>query len=348
MGKTGEKLLDQVSGCLLGGAAGDALGAPVEFMSLSEIKGKFGEGGIQHYSPAYGKLGAITDDTQMTLFTLEGLLRTKVRLANKGIASYQTAVHHAYLRWLDTQGEPRNNDNLHIYTGWLLSHRELYARRAPGNSCLSALSSGKLWSVHDPANDSKGCGAVMRMAPVGLVGTNAPFEVGCELGALTHGHPTGYLSAGFFAHLISEIVHGSNLSDAVASGIAELKKWDHHNECLQSVKKALDLAAKNIPVDDAISPLGEGWVAEEALVISLYCALVAKNFAHGIILSVNHDGDSDSTGAITGNILGALWGKQAIPYEYLRDLELRDVIEEMARNTCELDLDDARDKYPGY
>ena len=62
-------------GCLLAGAAGDALGAPVEFDSLARIREKYGPQGIRDFAPAYGKLGAITDDTQMTLFTAEAMIR---------------------------------------------------------------------------------------------------------------------------------------------------------------------------------------------------------------------------------------------------------------------------------
>lgn len=64
--------IDQVRGSLLGGAVGDALGAAVEFQSLAEIRSRFGPAGILDYAPAFGRLGAITDDTQMTLFTAEG------------------------------------------------------------------------------------------------------------------------------------------------------------------------------------------------------------------------------------------------------------------------------------
>jgi ADP-ribosyl-[dinitrogen reductase] hydrolase len=72
--------LDRIRGCLLGGAVGDALGAPVEFMSTDEIRAAFGPDGIEEFAFAYGRRGAVTDDTQMTLFTAEGLIRAEVRL----------------------------------------------------------------------------------------------------------------------------------------------------------------------------------------------------------------------------------------------------------------------------
>jgi ADP-ribosylglycohydrolase len=187
-------------GCLLGGAVGDALGAPVEFMKRTEILRRFGPNGITTYAPAYGGLGRITDDTQMTLFTAEGLLRGEVRGAFRGITSYVNVTAHAYLRWLQTQGEdpafeinPGSGE-----TGWLFHQRELHSRRAAGNTCISALKA--MQSLGEPArNDSKGCGGVMRVAPVGLfmgrlgaaVSPEDAFRLGQELAALTHGHPTG-------------------------------------------------------------------------------------------------------------------------------------------------------------
>ncbi len=152
-------------GCLLGGAVGDALGAPVEFMTRSEILRRFGPNGITDYAPAYGGIGTITDDTQMTLFTAEGLIRAYVRWCDRGISSTSGVVASAYQRWLLTQSEPPMHD---IQSdGWLFGQRELHHRRAPGITCLAALRSMK--SLGEAArNDSKGCGGVMRVAPVGL------------------------------------------------------------------------------------------------------------------------------------------------------------------------------------
>jgi ADP-ribosylglycohydrolase len=73
-------------------------------------------------------------------------------------------------------------------------------------------------------------------------------------------------------------------------------------------------------------------VAEEALAISLYCALRAHHLEEGIITAVNITGDSDSTGAIAGNLLGAIHGARAIPQRWLDTLELREVIETVARD----------------
>jgi len=335
------KTLDYFEGCLLGGAVGDALGAPVEFMSLEEIIGHFGPGGIHDYVPAYGKVGAITDDTQMTLFTAEGLILSKTRASDLPTADAALeSIYQAYLRWLSTQDASlsstmiKQHGTCSILDGILVSFRELHACRAPGNACLSSLESGTMGTRQSPINNSKGCGGVMRIAPVGLVEPlDTVFETGCDIAAITHGHPTGYLAAGCMALIVQEIIAGQDLMSAVKKAGQVLETHDHHHECTRSLAMAMD-AYVHQPVDfETVGSLGRGWIAEEALAIGVYCALAAgTNFEKGVSLAVNHGGDSDSTGAITGNLLGALLGRKAIPGKYLDKLELSDLIAELAED----------------
>jgi len=141
-------------GCLVGGAIGDALGWPVEFMKLNEIIRRYGPGGIhQDLELSSSGKAEITDDTQMTLFTAEGILRSQTRGIRKGICHPPSVVFFAYQRWLLTQGYPRLADYDWIYDGWLLNVKELHARRSPGNSCLSALSSRKQGTMREPINN---------------------------------------------------------------------------------------------------------------------------------------------------------------------------------------------------
>jgi len=251
------------------------------------------------------------------------------------ITTYSGLTAHAYLRWLQTQGE-RPNCDIDFGAdepGWLFQQRQLHSRRAPGNTCLSALRA--MSYLGEPAhNDSKGCGGVMRLAPVGLFAwqlrnEQSPqevFSLGTELAALTHGHPTGQLTGGVLAVLILALTDGASLPEALAAATAILRVEPGHEETLHAIEMAEELATSVLTHDEAIARLGQGWIAEEALAISIYCALVARNFKHGVILAVNHDGDSDSTGAIAGNLLGTMYGVKSIPAEWLEPLELRDVI----------------------
>ncbi len=341
-------------GCLLGGAIGDALGWPVEFIRLDDIKKRYGEQGIENLVLNDTGTAEITDDTQLTIFTSEGLLRASTRGNLKGIYHIPTVVYHAYIRWLHTQGMKckGKEEIIENLDGWVSKIKALYARRAPGSSCLSALSSGKMGTIEKPINNSKGCGGVMRVAPVGLMfDKKDAFKTGCELAAITHGHPGGYLPAGVHACIISCLIEGMELEDAVSRALQELAAYPGNEECLDLLNKAVELAKDNNPSEDALRQLGEGWVGEEAIAIAVYCSLVHRNdFRKAVCLAVNHDGDSDSTGAITGNILGAYLGIEGIPAEWRERVELKDEIITLADDLL-IGFEDSENwwnKYPGW
>jgi len=330
-------------GCLLGGAAGDALGAPVEFLDLDEIVMAYGEGGIRDFAPAYGKLGSITDDTQMTLFTAEGMLSAQLASALGGQEpDFFRAATVSYARWLMTQEISQRGLSAAANSGWLLQQRKLFSRRAPGTTCLSALHSNR-GKVTRAANDSKGCGGVMRIAPVGMYFAHALirerqqdrlipsiFRTGSDLAAITHGHPSGRLSAGVLAVIVGLVLAGSTLKEAIDAAKKELRNHESHQETLAAIEQAEALAEARPRERSALRVMGKGFVAEEALAMGLYGALSARDFEEGVILAVNHSGDSDSTGSIAGNLLGAAAGVQAIPDRWLRHLELRTTIEALA------------------
>ena len=265
-------------GCLLGVAIGDALGYPVEF----QRHGPFIVSGMT--SPWY------SDDTQMTLATTEGLIKSKET------GNPTAEVYREYLRWLDSQSDPSQ-------------------RRAPGGTCISALSSGQMGTVENKLNDSKGCGGVMRTAPAGLACLpNAAFRYGVEFAAITHSHPSGYLSAGFLSELISRLSLEQSLSESIDGARATLVGYEGHEETLENVDQARGLALEKASAERAIAMIGGGWVGEEALGIAVFCALrFCDNWKAGVLAAVNHGGDSDSTGSIAGAILGTLLGVQAIP-----------------------------------
>ncbi len=337
------RLQSRFRGCLLGGAVGDALGAPVEFLHLDEIVRAYGEPGIRDYAPAYGKLGAITDDTQMTLFTAEAMLSAHLAaVLQSQETDFFRAAAASYARWLMTQQNSRLGSSGTQKTSWLLQQKKLFSRRAPGTTCLSALQTSR-GRVTRAMNDSKGCGGVMRMAPVGLYFAHSLsrerhpdrllssiFATGNDLAAITHGHPSGCLSAGAIAAVVGLVLVGNSVTDAIHAAKAELRQHPYHKETLAAIEKAQSLAKSRPRERSALRELGKGFVAEEALAMGIYCALGAKDFEDGIILAVNHSGDSDSTGSITGNLLGAAAGAEAIPERWLAQLELRSTIEALA------------------
>ena len=337
-----DKQKDRVRGSLVGGAIGDALGVPVEFIySYEDIQKRYGKEGItrldttQWWTESNIGKAVISDDTQMTLFTALGLLNAK----EKGMAPVP-AICYAYIEWLYTQKGMRSK---RFNKCWIGDLPELNVRRAPGHTCITALE--KIIQGCDPMNDSKGCGGIMRIAPIPLYGLSqnrisdveALNELAADAAELTHEHPLGYIPAYMMSHIIFRLgTDESPTREAFHKYVLEAmqmadKKYASQNQSIKILhalmNKALALAHEETPEHEAIRQIGEGWVAEETLAIAVYCcAKYFDNFEKALIASVNHGGDSDSTGAVTGNILGAAIGYDAIPEHFKKDLELHDVI----------------------
>lgn len=320
-----DPVTDRIRASLLAGAIGDALGAPVEFHTIGRIRARHGVHGLRDYVPAYGRRGAVTDDTQMTLFTAEGLLEA-LRAPDSAPGG---AIDAAYRRWLRTQRTPFPGAGRE---SGLLAEAALWATRAPGHTCLSALANPGRGLGERADNNSKGCGGVMRVAPIGLCRrVGDPFALASAAARLTHNHPSGYLAAAAFALLVRRLLDGEALRDALAVTLDRLAGEPGHEETTAALLQARALAEAGGPATpERLMQLGGGWVAEEALAIALWCALVAPDLESALLLAINHDGDSDSTGSLTGNLLGAALGMAAIPARWLADLELRECIVRVA------------------
>ncbi len=349
--------LDKIRGCLVGGAAGDALGYTIEFSRENEIFSRYGKSGITEYeiNKLAGK-AVISDDTQMTLFTANGLLVGDTRGRMRGIRGWpRVYVARAYADWLRTQEmtfeESRKESSrpMKAPSSWLLDVPQLFKRRAPGNTCLAALKYGKPAGddfIKEHLNNSKGCGGVMRVAPLALNYSDLSIDKldyeGAQIAAITHGHSLGYMPAAVLTHIINRIVFSEKemtlkeiVKEAESTTEAVFKGDKHLKELIDLIDLAVELSENDDSDLNNIHKLGEGWVAEETLAISIYCALKYQyDFSAGIISAVNHKGDSDSTGAVTGNILGALLGYDVIEDKWKTDLELLDVILEMADDLC--------------
>lgn len=328
---------DRFRGCLVGGAAGDALGYAVEFMRERDIFKKYGKQGITEYALRDGK-ALFSDDTQMTLFTANGLLLGAARGA--GVPD-PASIALCYHDWLLTQ-ELKCPPKVKPGVSWLGNIPELYSRRAPGNTCLAALRSGESGSTEKPVNNSKGCGGVMRVAPVGLYFNDTGRDIrdvsrlGAEAAALTHGHPLGWMPAAALAQIVHEIAQdGASVPDAVRHALDTVREiWPESTErdyFTGLIENAVCLASEDKDDLRAIHLLGEGWVAEETLAIAVFCAArYSGDIDRALIAAVNHNGDSDSTGAVAGNIVGAQVGLSGIPAKYTENLELKDLILEVA------------------
>lgn len=348
-------LAERIRGCLLGGACGDALGAPVEFLSTGAIVSQHGSKGITDFDVAYGRRGAITDDSQMTIFTVDGIIRSIVREKQRGIgADWPAVVHHAYLRWLATQKHQfLARGDVAELDGWIIEDARLWSQRAPGATCISALNAANDFGSH-AANNSKGCGTVMRDAPWGLAFAGQPqraFDLASEAARTTHGHPSAASASGAVAAIVARICAGVGIAEAVEQTISEQLQHADASEVAYALSLAMSLSGDGWR--SSLLELGQGWVAEEALAIAVLCAVSAQNPKAALIAAVNHDGDSDSTGAICGNLLGAQLGASAFPAEWIAAVELGDLLEALSSDLAsavagQFDVDALSKRYPGW
>ena len=350
---------DRILGCIFGGALGDALGYPVEFMSEAEIFASYGPEGISEFDldKETGK-ALISDDTQMTLFTANGLLTGEsAGKMRRSRWKPRNAVAAAYWDWPATQkyashGICPDADEIEGNVCWLVYVPELYSLRAPGNTCISSLNERgeDLDLIEDyiaaPVNNSKGCGGIMRVAPLALkFHGNIKWldREGAQIAAVTHGNSLGYMSAAVLVHIINRLAYPEmpmTLKEIVIEAketVHELFEDDEQIDVLDRIiEKAVVLSENDRDDLENIHDLGLGWVGEEALAIAVYCSLKYQtDFIKAVCAAANHGGDSDSTASITGQILGTMAGYSSLPKSWLADLELSDVIMELSNDLYE-------------
>jgi len=338
-------LSNYFKGSLIAGAAGDALGGPVEFWSYNHIVQAFGEGGIRHFVKR-GDVALITDDTQMTLFTANGLLVQFTHRLSGDLCPIPDVLYRAYLDWFRAIGG--HPEVIRPNVSWLTLVPELHQDRASGMTCTSAMRSSAMRSVSHPINDSCGCGGVMRIAPFALMqgkrlttGKYYGFlSVAAEVGAVTHGDARSHFACGLAATIIALSIYGdtegvpATLREVTLRAIEIVRDyapdWEWKDDFMARIDEAVALSANQRSDVENIHSIGGGFRADEAIAIAVYCLLRHEDFTECLLASVNHDGDSDSTGEIVGNVLGAFYGYDAIPAEFKTDIEIQSVIEQIA------------------
>ncbi|MFF8918800.1 ADP-ribosylglycohydrolase family protein [Streptomyces sp. NPDC015032] len=322
----------RVRGALLGGAIGDALGAGVDGLTLEEIRAAHGVDAVTDFVPAHGGRGTVTAVTQLSMFTVDGLIRAQVR-RDTGAWHPPTDVHRAHLRWAATQHDwgpdERRKDN-----GWLAQQEWLYDRRAPTRECLTGFGDAVMGTLDQPKNPTaRDSAALTRSAPFGLLVGWEPqlvLQLAVECAAQTHGHPAALLAAGALALIVHGLARSETLDGSVQHALALLAERPGHEPVTEALKQALGTVRQGIPGPALIESLGATGAAEEVLAVAVYCALVSEDIRHGLRLAVNHGGPSAATAALCGGLLGALHGETALPPAWLAELEGRATLLELA------------------
>ncbi|MER7012556.1 ADP-ribosylglycohydrolase family protein [Saccharopolyspora sp. NPDC000359] len=338
---------DRFLGAVLGCAVGEALGMPVAADSWDEIRARHGADGLTDYVPAGHPSGRLGSDTQLLLFSLEGTIRANISRRTTGTTDPTRHIQHAYQRWLHTQhlSWPRAAGEFLATTpapdGWLVQQRALFQTRNPGRTMmrtLIAFAKGQqpMGTPEQPGSDSPGSSAIMRAVPAALWSSDPAevFDVGMRTAALTHGHPTARLSAGALAFLVSRLLAGEPLGTAVDEVLDQLAPHSGHEEVTRRISAAVRLSREGrVPPTDLERSLGTGSTAAESLAIGLHAALISDgDFDAALPVSVNHSGNSATTGAVCGSLVGAVAGARRIPERWTSELELHEVIERLAHD----------------
>lgn len=342
---------ERVRGAVLAGAVGGAIGSQVESKTLAEIRSQFGENGVGGMSALEEPAGSIGDDTQLTIFTLEALVRGFQQWADEARCPRIDAALCAYWRWLHTQGEaPKGIPTEAYLDGWLVHEPVLTVRRSPSFWCLTALSSGRKGTPASPINHSSRVGPLGRVGVLGLV-LDDPLYVAMENASLTHGHPDVMWSAGALALIVRAVTDGEQITDAVEATIATLGHEPDARIVAESMWRALDLAQLGPASPETLEQLGSGWVAHEALAYAVCCAVAAPDGISALQAATNHSGPSGTVASACGHIVGAGLGTDWIPRAWIHALDAREIIETLLEDVvarCVEGRSIDRSRYPAH
>ncbi len=313
--------------CLIGGALGDAFGYPVAYDKLEAIQKRHGINGLREPEFRQDRL-VVSDETQLTLFTLEGLTRA-MQIPNQSEHDLLEQIRLSYLDWLESQGLGKGTAN---HATRLLKHAALHTQRAPCKTCIQALRSGNVGSPERPINDSRDSGGVMRVTPVALRPEMNPervFRIGARAAALTHGHPAGYLPAGILAAAVHGLLEGKSLQIAMIHAGDQARAMPGHQETLKQLRAAID--ASILPYTGQLPrTLGLRRESGEALAIGFYAASRSLDFRDVLAIAANHDGDSDTAASVAGQLFGAQHGIESLPHDWVRRLDVLDALCDLA------------------
>ncbi len=306
----------QVTGAVLGAAIGDALGHPTEFLDRAEIRARYGPAGIQGFDFSLRGnrpgLARYTDDTQMAEIVLRALV-------DEGIG--------------EARREPAMRAMGRGFAGWLENPQG--GHRAPGNSCMAGarrLRAGVPWREAG-ATDAGGCGSVMRAYPFGLL----PHPESAERWAvdhsfMTHGHPWALAACAAMAVGMAAELRGQAPDVVLSSMVDAASRHDQHTARL--VQEAVDAGLRGDDPEPVLDAL-PSWKADEAIAAGAFLlARYPDDFRAAVLQGANAPGDSDSIATLAGALLGARLGLEAIPRDWVRDVERSEELLELARSAA--------------
>ena len=338
-------------GALLGLAVGDAMGYTVDSKNLAEIREDYGPNGLLGYDLVNG-YADVTSYTQLAAFSANGLLlgltRGRMRMKMAPLVRY---IGLAVKEWSRSQHYCEQEKNY----CWLSNLPEMKRRRCMDTWILSTLSRENLGTMEDPISHSDHPSALTEVIPVAMLAgiTNISQEelnrLGAEAVALTHGNPSAFLSGAALTHAMGQLIRcpEMTLKERVQDVIDAIqfqfgRDYGQTTKIWELLQLAMMLASsEDISQADAMEQLGCR-TSPEVLAGALYaCATSHGDFDAAMITAVNHSGRSAAVGAVTGALLGAYMGEDALPEFYMESLEPTGILRELADDllhSCPTDL----------
>ncbi len=334
-----ENKLSAYQGCLLGLAVGDAMGYPVDKKTWAEISEMYGPNGLLGYDLANGSADN-TSYTQLATFVYNGLLLGAIRGKPE---NYGKFIALGLREWAKSQQFWGGAEKTFC---WVAQVPEMRRRHCMDTSMLDALRRETLGTPEKPVFRSIFPGALTTAVAVGLAAEQGKMtreqvgRLGAEAVAFTHGQPEAFLSGSFVAYAIAGILQQpeAKLPDIFLK-VCDLMEQQYDAQYPQTqtvvagVKRAISLTK-----DVELSPLAAMTLlgcttAAECVAGAVYASTIhMANFDEAMIVSVNHSGRSGCVGALTGAMMGAKLGVEALPEFYLESLETTAVLSELAKD----------------
>lgn len=333
--------LSAYRGCLLGLAVGDAMGYSVDTRTWTQIQEDYGPNGLLGYDLVNG-YADVTSHTQLAAYTCNGLLlgMTRGQVLGK-MAPYVKYAAVGHKEWAMGQ---RSYDQPSRNYCWVFRVPELRRRHCTDTRMIDTLNRNTLGTPEEPRNKYDTAGSIATAVAVGLfadprqMGQEELDRLGMETVALTHGSPLAFLPGAVVAHLISRLLRDHTtpleemLEDALSALTAQFgREYAQVRDVCTLVRRAAAMAqGGNLNPVEALEAL-KCDTGAEVLAGAVYCSLLCReNFDEAMIVSVNHSGRSAAVGCLTGAILGARLGAEALPEFYLECLEAAPMLVELA------------------
>lgn len=328
---------NKIYSCIIGGVVGDALGEPIRDMGYDEIIEEYGKNGYTNLKLDSDGKARITANTQLTIFTIDALIRAYTKYYIYGITGFGRIISYtSYLRWQYTQGReiPNEIDKGMLEDNYLMDYQELKYERYAEDYIKQVLEKEIVEEDGIGYLDNKGYACLTKTAPIGLVFYNndkIAFEMAVKVAKLTHGHPTAYLSCGVFAVIIANLAKGKKLEEAIEKALKMVSAKGDASELIEKIKLGLELSKDNIHYAEKLDDFGLCDDAHEVLGAAIYIALTFQdNISDALLYSVNNNCYGSNIACIVGNILGLYRGIDIRVAEWARKIELKDLYKSLA------------------